>query len=155
MGHVSMWHCVWSTRQRQSGPCLTHRYHPKIYVCLCSALCRYHGLRQLWCRTSELHIHDGKIDIPDCETMSMSLPSRINSSFCDFDSVIVTPFNMPTCRTVYRIVNKEQIGLLRYPPSRPGSSGFLPWLHHFGWYSWWGSEHIQPAFCIGNPVGFM
>ena len=30
-------------------------------------------------------------DVPDCETFSMSVPSRISSSFCALDSEIDTP----------------------------------------------------------------
>ena len=39
--------------------------------------------------------------LPDCETFWTSEPSRINSSFCDLDSLTVTPSSMLTCRTIY------------------------------------------------------
>lgn len=35
----------------------------------------------------------------------MSLPSSMSSSFCAFDSEIVTPSNMSTCRTFWRALN--------------------------------------------------
>ena len=39
--------------------------------------------------------------IPDCETFWMSVPSKISSSFCAFDSEIFTPSSILTFRTVY------------------------------------------------------
>ena len=65
----------------------------------------------------------------------MSLPSKISSSFCAFDSMTSTPSNILTCRTICREgietkFNKKVKGM--HVPFRPRSYESQEHVHRLG-----------------------
>lgn len=61
--------------------------------------------------------------LPDCDTFWMSVPSRISSSFWFFDSEMVTPSSIFTCRTIWNNVSGRPNRDVNRVPSRPKSYG--------------------------------
>lgn len=58
----------------------TRKYHPKISGCPCFAHDRFLESKQLDQKDQSLARREGR-SIPDCDTLSMSFPSRMSSSF--------------------------------------------------------------------------
>ncbi len=94
-----------------------------------------------WCSwltwSEDIRAQSSLRQLPDCETLSISLPSRISSSFCALDSITLTPSSMSTCRTVckmiFTILPKLQCATL---PFHPGNYGFQAHFPHPEWCNW-------------------